>query len=133
MGRDRVPRRRRRDVAKLPPPEPDTAERRNPLYRIELSAGVRNALTRNVAVDVEVCATGEPCAQAAHCGSQAHVKVVAHEDELMTQALCADDWLAIRALYVARSGSRLNYGPGALNMISMRRTPHPSDGDDVGQ
>jgi hypothetical protein len=127
MSRDRVPRRPRRDQPEPPPPEPDTAETRKPLRRIKLSDSVRTVLTRNIAVDVEVCATGEPCAHAAHCGSQAHVKAIAPEGEAMTRAWCADHWLAVRELYDAMSGGRISYGPGALNLIAMRRTPHPSD------
>lgn len=127
MSRDGAPRRPRRDAPQQPPPEQDIAETRKPLYRIELSEGARSALNCNIAVDVEVCGTGEPCERAAACGNQAHVKVIVHEGERKTRLLCADHWLAIREIYDAMSGGRLNNGPGVANLIAMRRTPHPSD------
>jgi hypothetical protein len=130
MSRDRMPRRRR--DAPPPPREPEIAQNRKPLYRLRLSDSVRNVLNANIAVDVEVCATGEPCDRAAHCGSQAHVKVITHEAEPQTLAWCADHWIAIRELYDAMSGGRVHYGPGALNLIAMRRTPRPCDaGEDT--
>jgi hypothetical protein len=111
--------------------EQDGKQNRRPIYRIELSDSVRDFLNRNIPVDIEVCATGEPCAQAMHCVREAHVKVITQDSALQTRAWCADHWLAIRELYVAVSGDRLHYGPGALNLIAMRRTdPSEDDGQE---
>jgi hypothetical protein len=129
MSRDRV-RRRRRDAPQPPQPlqEPDTEETRRPLYRIKLSESVRRALASNVVVDVEVCASGEPCARAGHCGNPAHVRVIVRGGGgSETCVLCADHWLAAREVYDAMAGGRVRYGPGAVNLIAMRRSPHLSE------
>lgn len=133
VSRDRVSRRGRGEVPELPPPDPEVTQTRRPLDRRGLSGVARPALTGSIAVDVEVCATGEPCAQAARCGRTAHVKVFVHEGEQRTRALCADHWLATREVYVAVSGGRVNYGPGAMNFIAMRRTPRPCGAGQAGR
>lgn len=133
MSREGVPKGRRGDVPEPSPAEPEVAGTRRPLYRLKLSDQARSFLTSNIAVDVQVCATGEPCAKAADCGNQAHVKVTAPGDEVLTQVWCADHWLALRELYVAASDDHIHYGPGALNLIAMRRTPHPSDSGEDGE
>jgi hypothetical protein len=101
-----------------------------PLHRIHLTDKVRSILARNVRVTVDVCATGEPCAQVRRCGNEAHVRVIIHDTPRYMRALCADHWLALQEIYGAISGNRVHYGPGARNIIGMRRTPQPSDGLD---
>jgi hypothetical protein len=116
MCRDRIPR-RKRDVPSPPPPEPETAETNKPLYRLVLSDNVGESLRRNIAVHIDVCASGEPCESANHCGNQAHVKVIARGGELRARIWCADHWLAVREFYAALSAD-----------FSSRRGTHGTDG-----